>query len=175
MKKYFLLFLTTLISLSILAGCNSESDTTNEDITKNESSDVDDTTSSEEPVIEDEVTEPTETETVEEDTVEEFSEPVETDIVEEENEITSSSYSDDSVPDLASADGEDWVLLSNSEKIAWMEEAITIVENQGRIVLEGPEWFVDSLDAFYGDPATNPTKVNEIFAMSGVAGEVIIE
>ncbi|KAB7707372.1 hypothetical protein F9802_06370 [Bacillus aerolatus] len=75
---------------------------------------------------------------------------------------------------LSTADGDDWMQLTSSQKTAMIEEAIHNLESNGGIVLEGSDWFIDALDAFYGDEITNSTLVTEIFAMAGVGGGVII-
>ncbi|MES5264267.1 hypothetical protein [Priestia megaterium] len=76
--------------------------------------------------------------------------------------------------DISTADGDDWVQLSTAQKLVMTQEIISNLEIKGYTILAEPQWFIDALDAYYGDPSTNPTKVVEIFAMSGVAAEVVI-
>lgn len=81
-----------------------------------------------------------------------------------------------SSPDMNiyTADGDDWNKLTSSQKIEMIEKEISYLESTGGSILEEPQWFIDALDAYYGDPATNPTKITEIFTLSGKAGGVLI-
>ncbi|WP_251554623.1 hypothetical protein [Neobacillus muris] len=77
--------------------------------------------------------------------------------------------------DPSTATGVDWMQMSSHQKSEVVSSVISSLESKGYTILEGPDWFIDSLDAYYGDPATNTTTVVEIIAMSGVAGGVILE
>ncbi|MBX9970698.1 hypothetical protein H7K06_24515 [Priestia aryabhattai] len=85
-----------------------------------------------------------------------------------ENKILSTNMN------IYTADGDNWNLLTSSQKTEMIEKEISNLESTGGSALEEPQWFIDALDAYYGDPATNPTKVTEIFTLSGKAGGVLI-
>ncbi|MGD6964440.1 hypothetical protein ACQCVB_19745 [Fictibacillus phosphorivorans] len=107
------------------------------------------------PVTETEVVEPVEE--TEEETLEEPAE-----VIEELPTI-----------DIATADGNDWLTLSSDEKYSLIDEALSNIKSHGTVVSAEADWFVEALDAFYGDEMTNSTLVSEAIAMSGVAGGVI--
>ena len=93
-----------------------------------------------------------------------------------------SDTSDTSDVDFSTANGEDWVLLSESEKISMITTAIESFNSSGRFTItEGPGWFIDSLNAFYGDGTTaddqavSHEKVSDVMLMSGLAGGVFVE
>ncbi|WJV30844.1 hypothetical protein QTG56_07425 [Rossellomorea sp. AcN35-11] len=97
-----------------------------------------------------------------------------------EAETTAYTYIAD--VDFSTADGEDWVLLSEQEKISMITDAIDSFNSSGRFtIIEGPYWFVDSLNAFYGDGTTaedqavSHEKVSDVMLMSGLAGGVFVE
>ncbi|MFJ5718146.1 hypothetical protein [Neobacillus sp. NPDC093127] len=72
------------------------------------------------------------------------------------------------------ADGDDWVKMSTYQKKDMITSAINNLQSKGYTISEGTDWFIEALDAFYGEAATNTTKVKEAFALSGVGGGVII-
>lgn len=101
----------------------------------------------------------------------------------ESSEETETAVLTDSTDmDFSTANGEDWVLLLESEKISMITSAIESFNSSGRFtVTEGPGWFVDSLNAFYGDGTTaddqavSHEKVSDVMLMSGLAGGVFVE
>ena len=101
----------------------------------------------------------------------------------EEAETTAfTDTTDTSDVDFSTADGEDWVLLSESENISMITTAIESFNSSGRFtIIEGPGWFVDALNAFYGDGTTaddqsvSHEKVSDVMLMSGLAGGVFVE
>jgi hypothetical protein len=72
-------------------------------------------------------------------------------------------------------DGYDWVQLENSQKVEMVSSVLFSLKSKGYTISEGPEWFIEALDAFYGDDATNSMKITEAMAMSGGGGGVIIK
>ncbi|MDR7074167.1 hypothetical protein [Fictibacillus barbaricus] len=101
--------------------------------------------------------------------IEEVDETADEDVIEEPIEETQEV----TTIDLHSADGNDWITLTSAEKINLINEALTNIKSHGTVVTAEPQWFVEALDAFYGDEMTNSTHVTEAIAMSGVAGGVI--
>ncbi|MGX1195926.1 membrane lipoprotein lipid attachment site-containing protein [Metabacillus sp. SLBN-84] len=100
---------------------------------------------------------------------EEVTETDEEEVIEEPVEVTE----DDNAPDLSTADGSDWVTLTSDEKTSLVSEALTNIRSHGTVVNADADWFVEALDAFYGDEMTNSTLVKEAIALSGVGGGVI--
>ncbi|WP_197205037.1 hypothetical protein [Cytobacillus firmus] len=84
--------------------------------------------------------------------------------------------------DFSTADGEDWVQLSDNEKYLMVSQAIDTFNSSGKFVItEVPEWFLDALNAFYGDgntsedQAVSAEKVSNVMLLSGLAGGVFVE
>ncbi|SUV10551.1 Uncharacterised protein [Cytobacillus firmus] len=72
----------------------------------------------------------------------------ETESTDTETFAETASYPD---TDFSTADGEDWVQLSDDEKYLMVSQAIDTFNSSGKFVItEGPEWFLDALNAFYG-------------------------
>ncbi|EFV78264.1 hypothetical protein AADC60_25015 [Cytobacillus pseudoceanisediminis] len=93
--------------------------------------------------------------------------------------IETASYPD---TDFSTADGEDWVQLTDDEKYSMVSQAMDTFNSSGKFVItEGPEWFLDALNAFYGDGTTaedqavSAEKVSDVMLMSGLAGGVFVE
>ena len=97
-------------------------------------------------------------------------------------EAETTAFTDTTDVDFSSASGEDWVVLSESEKISMITDAIESFNSSGRFTItEGSDWFVDALNAFYGDGTTaedqavSHEKVSDVMLMSGLAGGVFVE
>lgn len=95
-------------------------------------------------------------------------EPIETDPPSPDMEEGSSNYT----VSLADSDGYDWEKMTTNQKKLLTLEALTNMESNGYEITVGYDWFVEALDAFYGDPATNTTSVPEAMAMAGMMGDV---
>lgn len=167
------LFGLLFFGLFILAGCGN---------TATDNSELPEEKEEEEVLSNDTESVPSETETVSKLTIEEpvvEEEPVEVieeepvEIVEEEPTYTE-TYSEPDL-NLSTANGYDWVLMTDSQKYTMASEALYNLESNGITSLEGPYWFIDSLNAFYGVDETNSTLVTEIMVLSGFAGQVFIE
>lgn len=76
--------------------------------------------------------------------------------------------------DPSTANGYDWEQMNNAQKESCVSTVLTNLGAKGYTLLENPKWFIDALNAFYGDPSTNDTTVTEITVLSGVTGGVII-
>lgn len=103
----------------------------------------------------------------------------ETESTDTETFAAAASYPD---TDFSTADGEDWVQLSDDEKYLMVSQAIDTFNSSGKFVItEGPEWFLDALNAFYGDGTTSEDqavsaeKVSDVMLLSGLAGGVFVE
>ncbi|MEY8742800.1 hypothetical protein AB9M62_25385 [Bacillales bacterium AN1005] len=71
-------------------------------------------------------------------------------------------------------DGYDWLELSGDEKYKIVYSIIHLMEERGATVLTGPDYFIEALDAFYGDSYTNSEKVSDMMVLTGVWGEVLV-
>ncbi|OXL97088.1 hypothetical protein [Bacillus sp. KbaB1] len=94
-----------------------------------------------------------------------------------DEEDTTDSDIGNSTPstNLSTADGDDWMQMSSSQKSEMVSTVLSNLKRKGYTISEGSTWFVDALDAFYGDKSTNSTKVTEAIVMAGVGGQVIIK
>ncbi|EOP12914.1 hypothetical protein [Bacillus cereus] len=83
----------------------------------------------------------------------------------------------DSIPDIniSTSDGNDWMEMSSVQKHEIVSTALSNLKSKEYTILEDADWFVEALDAFYGDTSTNGTKVTEAIAMTGVGGKIIIK
>ncbi|SFE92051.1 hypothetical protein SAMN05428981_11061 [Bacillus sp. OV194] len=91
-----------------------------------------------------------------------------------ESTDTANTSSDDSA--MASYTGSDWAYLSFDDKFITVQTIIDAMESGGTKVSADAYWFIDALNAFYGDgnnDATSSEKVVDVISMSGVAGGVI--
>lgn len=86
-------------------------------------------------------------------------------------DVTSESVSE---MDLSTTNGEDWIQMYSSQKSEVVSTVLSNLKEKGYTILEGKGWFVDALNAFYGDEATNSTKVTEAVVLAGFGGKVII-
>lgn len=73
----------------------------------------------------------------------------------------------------ATADGYDWVDMGYTEKKEAVSLVLTSLEAKGYTIEESSWWFVDALDAFYGDG--DSTTITEAVVLAGVGESVIIE
>jgi hypothetical protein len=69
--------------------------------------------------------------------------------------------------------GYDWKTMTSSEKYGLVSGVITAWKNNNSTVTEGPSWFIEALDAFYGSEATDSTNVAEAMSLCGVSGGVV--
>ncbi|MGE6367216.1 hypothetical protein ACQKD9_26640 [Bacillus paramycoides] len=70
-------------------------------------------------------------------------------------------------------DGNDWLKMDDSQKFNTVASALSSLKSNGYTVLEDSDWFVDALNAFYGENETNSTNVTEAIILSGLGGKVI--
>jgi len=99
--------------------------------------------------------------------------------VEEVEVDLSDDTSSDINTDFTSATGKDWVQYSYDQKYEMVSNVIDTFEANGDYSISvGPEWFIDAIDAFYGDGTTvedqtvSYEKVSDVMLMSGVGGGV---
>lgn len=89
------------------------------------------------------------------------------------NTNNSSSESSTSETNTSTSDGDDWVKMDASQKYNIVSSVLTSLKSKGYTILEDTDWFVDALNAFYGENVTNSTKVTEAITLAGFGGKVI--
>ncbi|OAH53881.1 hypothetical protein AWH48_11465 [Domibacillus aminovorans] len=113
---------------------------------------------------------------------EEVSTVTDTTSSEEDTNTTTSSESAGSTDvievggtDVREATGAEWAELSFDDKFIMVQIIIESMESGGTTVTADAYWFIEALNAFYGDgqDITASEKIIDIMTMSGVAGGVI--
>ncbi|PHA01086.1 hypothetical protein [Bacillus wiedmannii] len=94
-------------------------------------------------------------------------------LISDEKNITDTSNEESSSANLSTANGKDWVELDASQKSEIVTTVLSNLKGKGYTILEGTDWFVDALNAYYGDNATNSTEVTEAIVLAGFGGKVI--
>lgn len=86
----------------------------------------------------------------------------------------SSSYGSETWTKTAGeTNGYDWENMTREQKESLVQGVINAWRDNGTAVTADNSWFIEALDAFYGDPATNNTNVAEAISLAGVAGGVL--
>ncbi|WP_243765238.1 hypothetical protein [Bacillus arachidis] len=86
-----------------------------------------------------------------------------------DNTVNSST----SETNISTKDGNDWLKMDDSQKSKTVTSILSTLKSNGYTVLENSDWFVDALNAFYGENETNSTKVTEAITLAGFGGKVI--
>ncbi|MFV1022365.1 hypothetical protein JOY40_26085 [Bacillus tropicus] len=89
------------------------------------------------------------------------------------NDKNSTSDSSTSGTNISTKDGNDWVNMDGSQKFNTVTSVLSSLKSNGYTISEGSDWFVDALNAFYGENETNSTKVTEAIILAGFGGKVI--
>ncbi|MFB6649249.1 hypothetical protein [Bacillus toyonensis] len=89
------------------------------------------------------------------------------------NNDNSSSESSTSETNTSTSDGNDWVNMNDSQKYNIVSSVLSSLKSKGYTISEDMDWFVDALNAFYGENETNSTKVTEAITLAGFGGKVI--
>ncbi|WP_144474011.1 hypothetical protein [Bacillus tropicus] len=91
-------------------------------------------------------------------------------LVNNNNSLYESSASE---TNTSTSDGDDWVKMDASQKSYIVSSVLTSLKSKGYTISEDTDWFVDALNAFYGEDVTNSTKVTEAITLAGFGGKVI--
>lgn len=89
------------------------------------------------------------------------------------NNNNSSSESSTSETNISTNDGDDWVKMDASQKYNIVSSVLTSLKSKGYTISEDTDWFVDALNAFYGENVTNSTMVTEAITLAGFGGKAI--
>ena len=69
--------------------------------------------------------------------------------------------------------GTEWRKMSSSEKTAVVQDIMASLKGKGYSFSVGASWFVEAIDAYYGDGGLDGTKIIEAFSTAGVFGGVM--
>jgi hypothetical protein len=68
--------------------------------------------------------------------------------------------------------GQDWYIMTHYQKEDIVKGIIKTWEDNGHIVTEDADWFINNLDAFYDDEVTQDMNLAEAMSMLAVSGNV---
>lgn len=86
----------------------------------------------------------------------------------------SDSYSDNTWTKTAGeTDGYDWIGMTDGQKNDIVLGVMQSWLDAGKTIDVDEYYFIDAMDAFYGDEATNSTNLAEALSMTAVAGDVV--
>ncbi|WP_234816627.1 hypothetical protein [Bacillus mycoides] len=88
----------------------------------------------------------------------------------EKNNTDNSSTSE---TNTSTNDGNDWLKMDDSQKNNTVTSVLSSLKSKGYTISADTGWFVDALNAFYGENETNSTKVTEAITLAGFGGKVI--
>lgn len=69
--------------------------------------------------------------------------------------------------------GHDWIQLTENQKFHAVSNALYNLDNNGYIIEESEDYYIEALDVFYSDASTLDTPINEALASIGIMSGTI--